>query len=333
MDEIRTTEPGALKTFLNKHAAALADVAAATVTPDRMVRLVCAASSRDPMLAECTPLSILRSMIQAAELGLEVCSGLQEAHLIPRWNKKGNGGRGCREATFLPGYQGLIKLAIESGSVRNIEARLVYAKDAFEAELGTQPKITHKPTLSPDRGEIIAVYAVAFMPDGSTTFEVMSRADIDAIMKRAKDGNDGFSPWKSDYGEMARKTVVRRLAKYLPKKSQALAKALDIQAKSEAGEYLEGEVLREDGTPLKVLNADGDYTIVWTDEERKEAKEFAQTCGDTLIEAGVTEEDAMAITEEHRLRIGDPESTCEQWSNRLSGAVDRAIKKVKDGSK
>jgi len=325
-----------LKGFLNKHADAIREVAAATITPDRMVRLVCAAASREPRLAQCSPMSILRSMMQAAELGLEVCSGLQEGHLIPRWNKKGNGGLGCLEATFLPGYQGLIRLACESGSVRNIEARIVYENDFFEHEEGTQPRITHRPTLK-ERGEIVAVYGVAFFPDGGTQFEVMPRADVDAIMKRSKDKDDGFSPWKSDYGEMARKTAVRRLSKYLRKKSQAFAKALEIQAKAEAGDYLEGEVVRPgDANPpelaAKIVNEDGDAEWNWTDEEREGCKIEVSTYVDQMLEKGIIEPDAIAIADEYTAKIGTPDISPEKWSNRLSGAYDRAIAKVAKAS-
>ena len=329
--ELRTQ--GDLKGFLTKHADAIKQVAVATITPDRMVRLVCAAASRDPRLAQCTPMSILRSMMQAAELGLEVCSGLQEGHLVPRWNKKGDGGKGCLEATFLPGYQGLIRLACESGSVRNIEARLVYENDFFEHEEGTQPKITHRPTLK-ERGDIVAVYAVAFFPDGGTQFEVMPRADVDAIMKRSKDKDDGFSPWKSDYGEMARKTAVRRLSKYLRKKSQAFAKALEIQAKAEAGEYIEGELLRPGDTPLpeltaREMNEDGELEYVWSEEERSNAH---ATIGDYTDSLDVPPEVVEGIQEEYRAKIGLPDLSPEKWANHLQGACDRAIAKAKKAS-
>lgn len=330
-NELRTVPD--LKGYLFKHIDAINAVAASTVTPERMVRLVCAAASREPMLAECTPLSIIRSLTQAAEIGLEVCSGANEAYLIPRWNGKAR----CREATFLPGYQGLIKLARESGSVRNIEARIVYANDTFDYELGLTPSIKHRPTLNHDRGDIVAVYAVAFLVDGGTQFEVMTRSEIDAIMNRAKDGKDGFSPWKSDYGEMARKTVVRRLAKYLPKKSKNLSAALEIQARAEAGEVIEASDFRpgEDyittDQPTRILNEDGALEYIWTDSDRSEARGRLDDALSSLVAAGVAEADAEALCFKYAEKIGNAEMSPDTWNNRFlrdQGAARAAAKEA-----
>lgn len=297
MNQVRTVKPD-LKGFLNKHVDAIQDVASKTVTPDRMVRLVLAAASREPKLAECTPLSVLRSLMQAAELGLEVCSGKNEGYLIPRWNGKAK----VLECTFLPGYQGLIRLAVDSGKIRNIEARVVYAKDEFSVEYGDIPRVIHKPSFSKDRGAIAAVYAVAFMPDGSRTFDVMPIHEVEEIRDRAKDGKDGFSPWKSDFAEMARKTAVRRLAKYLPK-SKEFAAALEIQAKTEAGDVfdVEPEVVRPgDANPPEEErstlqdNGDGERLWVWSDEDKLK---FNNACDDleaAAKEAGLTPDESDA---------------------------------------
>lgn len=274
---------GDLKGFLEKNINAIEAVASATLTPERMVRLVCAAASRDPQLAKCTPLSILRSLAQAASMGLEPFDGRNEVHLVPRWNKKANG----LEATCLVGYPGLIRLATETGKVRNVEARVVYQQDVFSVDYGISPKIEHHPSFARDRGPIIAVYAVAFLPDGGVQFEVMAAHEVEDIRDRSKD-KDVFSPWKSDFAEMARKTAVRRLCKYLPK-STPLAKALEIQAKAEAGEYIEheaeAEVLRPGDAnvlqpPTTDLDGDGNVVHIWTDEDNAD---FFTSC-DVLLE-------------------------------------------------
>jgi recombination protein RecT len=86
------------------------------------------------------------------------------------------------------------------------------------------------------------VYAVAKLSGGGVQFEVMSKAQVDSIRRRSKSGNSG--PWVSDYVEMARKTVVRRLFKYLPV-SVELVKALEIQAAAESGEFEQAEITIE----------------------------------------------------------------------------------------
>lgn len=330
-NEVRTVAPD-LKGFLTKHLDAIKSVAASTLTPDRMVRLVCAAASRDEQLAKCSPLSILRSLSQAASMGLEPFDGRNEVHLVPRWNKKGNGGKGCLEATCLVGYPGLIRLATDTGKVRNIEARVVYSKDVFEVEYGIEPRIIHKPTFDKDHGHIVAFYAVAFMPDGSTTFEVMPNHEVEDIRDRSKD-SDKFSPWKSDFSEMGRKTVVRRLCKYLPK-STPLAKALEIQAKAEAGEYMEGELVRPgDANPPELttreINEDGELEYTWSEDERQACQITISDYQESLASSGISSKEIEEIATDYRLKIGVPDLSPEKWANRLQSACDRAVERSK----
>lgn len=313
--EVRTTKPD-LKGYLSKNLASIQSVASQVITPDRMVKLVLAAASREPKLAECSPLSVLRSMMQAAELGLEVCSGKNEAYLVPRWNSKAK----CLEATFLPGYQGLIKLARESGSVRNVEARIVHAKDFFEVEQGTAPVIRHRPSFEKDRGDIVAVYAVAFLPDGGSQFEVMAKYEVDEIRDRSKD-KDGFSPWKSDYSEMARKTVVRRLAKYLPK-TAAFAKALEVQAKAEAGDYdLDGEVIRPgDANPPELGSGKADGFWVWSEEDTANFHTACDVLYAQCDQAGLPEAERDAKIDFYRMQKDAGEDSPEKVLNRMATA-------------
>lgn len=330
--EVRTPQPLDLKSFLNKHIGAIKSVSESTLTPEKMVRLVCAATLRQPDLALCTPLSILQSMMSAATYDLGVCDGSNEGYLVPYNCKiKGPDGRERweKQAQFIPGYQGLVKKAVESGKVRNIESRVVYVKDLFDYELGVCPTIKHKPHLGADRGEILAVYAVAFLPDGSTQFEVMAKDEIDAIKSRGKEKK--FSPWESDYSEMARKTVVRRLYKYIPK-SKVMSALLEIQAKSELGEFVDGEVLRPgdanvSSNPIKALNDDGDKVFHWSDEDREEAKAILGTHMDTLLDSNTSEEDINTIADEYKALIGHPDISKHVWNNRLDGKIQRTIDK------
>ncbi len=327
--ELRTPN---LKDFLLKHQNAIRDVASSTITPEKMVRLVCAAASRQPDLALCTPLSILNAMMSAATYDLGVCDGSNEGYLVPYNVKTKVDGREVwqKQAQFIPGYQGLVKKAIESGKVRNIEARVVHAKDTFEYELGLTPKLKHIPHLGADRGEIIAAYAVGFMPDGSTQFEVMSRDEIDAIKNRGKEKK--FSPWESDYSEMARKTVVRRLYKYLPK-SKAMAALLEIQAKSEIGEFFEGTTIRPGEDDLrhesaKVLTDDGTSAANWTDESLAEVRACFGVYMDKLLDAGVGDEEMDSFSAKYEPMIGDPDVSPETWQNRALGGFERRMVKA-----
>lgn len=188
-----------LKTVLPQH-----------LTPERVVKMALVAASRQPLLFKCTKESFLQAIMKAAELGIDCSGTLGRGYLIPYYNSK----LSAYEAQFLVGYQGLIELARRSGNIARIESRVVYEKDKFTVEYGLDQKLIHTPLLASDRGQMQCVYAIAEMTDGSRQLEVMTISEVESIRNRSKAKDSG--PWKTDYAEMARKTVIRRLAKYLP---------------------------------------------------------------------------------------------------------------------
>lgn len=177
------------------------------MTPDRMTRIALTCLRINPKLQECDPLSFMGAIIQASSLGLE--PGSQgHAYLIPFRNNK----KGITECQFIPGYRGLIDLARRSGQIETIAAHVVYSNDKFEYEYGFDERLTHKPAIG-DRGDFVAVYAFAKMIGGGRQFEVMNLDQINKIKNRARFANP---VWESDFDEMARKTAIRRICKYLP---------------------------------------------------------------------------------------------------------------------
>lgn len=174
---------------------------------------------KTPDLLKCTKDSVLNSVVQAVSLGFDLSPSAGEAYLIPRWNKNING----FECQFQPGYQGLVKLAIGSGKVNVVQAVLVCAKDKFDVSYSPEVSLVHKPFMTGPRGDITHVYAWAKLATGERVIEIMEIAEVDAIMNRAQAKG---GPWKTDKGEMTKKTVVRRLCKMLPK-TPALTKALE----------------------------------------------------------------------------------------------------------
>ena len=231
-------DPATFRRFLEGNSVVLKRVAP-NLDPSRAIGIVCSAASRNPYLQKCTPLSILRVLQDGATLGLEVAGPLQELHAVPYYNNDLK----VYEAQSQPGYQGLVKLVLQTGSVARVTCEPVYKGDAFDYQLGDAPFLRHKPDLTmlgeerPD-DEIVAFYAVAFYKDGTTQFEVMGRAAVEKIKARALEKKRGAKgPWETDYAEMGRKTVLRRLCKRLPKTS-ALARALDLQAAAEGGEHI-----------------------------------------------------------------------------------------------
>lgn len=185
------------------------------ITPERFTRMTLTAVRSTPGLAACEPMSFLAAMMSAAQLGLEPNTPLGQAYLLPYKNNKKN----ITEVQFQIGYKGLIDLAYRSGEVEVVQAQCVYANDKFECEYGIEPKLKHIPA-DGERGELVKVYAMFRTKSGGYGFEVMSIEDIRKhAEKYSKAYKTSFSPWKTNFEEMAKKTVLKRVLKYAPLKS------------------------------------------------------------------------------------------------------------------
>lgn len=183
------------------------------ITPERFTRIALSALNNTPALQQCTPMSFLAALMNAAQLGLEPNTPLGQAYLIPYKNK------GNLECQFQIGYKGLIDLAYRNGQIQTIQAQAVYEHDFFEYEYGLEPRLVHKPAFS-DRGEVIYFYAIFKTVNGGFGMAVMSKADMDLYAKTySKAFDTSYSPWKTDYESMAKKTVIKQALKYAPIKT------------------------------------------------------------------------------------------------------------------
>jgi recombination protein RecT len=257
--------------------ASIADRLPRHLSADRIIKVAVTAINKNPDLLKCTRDSILMAVMQSAELGLEPGGALGEAYLIPY-------GTTCQ---FIPGYRGLISLARRSGQIVSIEAHVVREKDEFEYELGLEQRLKHRPYIDGEPGKLRIVYAVAKLKDGGTQLEVMTRAQVDAIRNASKGKNS--IPWKDHYEEMARKTVVRRIFKYLPV-SVELAAALEIQAKAEAGDFFDGEAIRPGDAPIndraeRQQDGDGNTIWAWTDEQVSQFEAYREAIAEAGMDA------------------------------------------------
>lgn len=202
----------------------------AHVKPERFERNLAIALRQHPNLLKCQPEAVFNEVSKAAALGLLLDPQLGEAYLITGWNAREN----RAEPQLRVGYRGLIKLGRQSGEITTIYAHDVCALDEFECVLGDQKRLHHKPDFMSDRGDAGAYYAVAKLTSGETDFEVMSLRQIHGIRDRSdgwkafKSGKIKSTPWSTDEGEMAKKTVLRRLMKRMPT-SPELADALRIE--------------------------------------------------------------------------------------------------------
>lgn len=257
------------------------------MTADRLARIALTEVRKVPKLAQCDQTSFLGAIMQCAALGLEPGGALGHAYLLPfdknKKNAQGKWERVGTEVQLIVGYRGMIDLARRSGQIQSLEARAVYAKDEFSVELGLESKIVHKPAWDvADRGQLTFVYAVAKLKDGGIQFDVMSRTEVEKIRARSKSKDNG--PWVTDFDEMAKKTVVRRLFKYLPV-SIEIQRAVGLDELAEAG-------VSQDNA----LVIDGDYErVLPREEEERAALESdaltAQEVHDAIVNA--TDRDAL----------------------------------------
>lgn len=179
----------------------------------RLVRGAITAMQKNPKIAECEQPSIFTSMLTCAQLGLQLDG--REAHLVPFSKKSGD--KWVKECTLVPDYKGLVRLALQSDSVSFVHADVVCENDEFEYDRGQV--IKHKINFRADRGPVYCVYALARFKDGGEKAEVMSCADVEAI-RNGSPGKDG-KPWTQNWGEMAKKTVFKRLCKWVPLSAKA----------------------------------------------------------------------------------------------------------------
>ncbi len=202
---------------------------------NRFVRTALTEFRKTPLLWECDPITFVGSCVLLAQLGLEL-GPLGHAYLLPFRNNK----TGTVDCTLIIGYKGMIDLARRSGQIISLTAHAVYDNDHFHFAYGLNEVLDHTPTLH-DRGQIKAVYAVARLVGGGHQFEVLSVPDVQKVQSKSKAG--AFGPWKDNFEEMAKKTAIRKLFKYLPV-SVDLQRAFTLEDRAEATSVV--EALKED---------------------------------------------------------------------------------------
>lgn len=173
---------------------------------DRFIRTTITAVAMNPALLNADKQSLLSATMKAAQDGL-LCDN-REAALVIFGDK----------IQYLPMIGGLLKKMRNSGQVSNVSASVVYEKDKFAYIKGDNERIEHDPYLDGDRGALRLAYAIAWLKDGSVQREVMTRQDIEKVrgVSKAKNG-PAWTSWES---EMWRKSVLRRLHKYLPSNAE-----------------------------------------------------------------------------------------------------------------
>jgi len=172
-----------------------------TMSAERFVRIAFQAVHRNPELLKCTQESFFNCLLQLGTMGLEPDG--RRSHLIPYGS----------ECTLIVDYKGIAEVLRRNHDVSSLHCDVVYTRDEYDAEQGTDQHLRHKRAHG-DRGIPILAYSYVRLPDGSQEFEEMTIGEIEAVRKRSKTPNKG--PWVTDWDAMARKSVFRKHAKMLP---------------------------------------------------------------------------------------------------------------------
>lgn len=214
-DEIVKTKATAVRQLLSSDVVQtqIAKALPAICKPERFMRIAVTAITKNPKLAECTQESLMGCLLDLAQLGIEADG--RRAHLIPY-------GTTC---TLILDYKGIVELVKRGGEVVTIHADKVCKNDDFKVDMGEIKK--HSIDYSRDRGEAYAYYAYAKMKDGSLQTEVMTKAEVEKIRQGSKGKNS--SPWSQHFDEMGKKTVFRRLAKWLPMLPEVAQKMDEVE--------------------------------------------------------------------------------------------------------
>lgn len=176
-------------------------------------------------LKKCSQESVLRSIVNAANIGLSLNPEAQECALIAR--------RG--ECTLMPMYQGLANLAYKSGNVSSISTVEVRENDKYEFTPAEPTPVKHSFGFG-ERGKPVGYYTLIRYSDGSYQLETMSLEEVIKI----RDKSDGYNyakskgreknhPWFMWFSEMARKACLKRALKYVNTANvEQLQKAVSI---------------------------------------------------------------------------------------------------------
>jgi len=259
-NQITIQKPGELMKFLERSKNSITAALPKHLTADRMLRLAVTCWSTTPKLRECTPMSILSSLIVASQVGLEVGIGGQ-GYLVPYKST----------CTFVPGWQGLVGLLNNTGRA-TAWTGAVFEGDEFEFELGSAPRLRHIPGDNfGEPSKLTWVYACGKV--NGSELPVIEAWPMTRVLKH-RDKFNKVGPAHYSHGNLemyARKVLLLQVLKYMPRSielNNAIA-AADAAESGRTSMVQDGVVLDVDATeepppstgPIDPFaNANGDST-------------------------------------------------------------------------
>ena len=315
----------------------------AHITPEKFQRTIMTAVQSDPDLLLADRGSLITSCMKAAQDGL--LPDKREAALVVfqtsvkdgqgKWNK-------IQQVQYMPMVYGLRKKILQSGEVKDIFANVVYRQEIeaglFLYEEGSERMLRHKPLLDPEfepsDDDIACAYSIATFEDGSQSFEVMRRSEINKVRQVSKTGALGKEyqgkpippkgPWVDWFSEMAKKTVMRRHSKVLPMSGDLLdVEAYDQAVAARASHAILTAV--EPPPPARIEHVDPDTGEI-TDQHDDEEIARELDAQSSAAERGLNDDDGVVTSGDN----GEPawQAMVNDWIAALDGADASTIKRI-----
>jgi len=296
-DTLLAVQPAnALAHYLKQNESKIELSLSGSLPVDKFLQVSMNAIRENEKLCQCSPGSILSSLLQAAEVRLFPGSTLGHAYLVPYWSNKSK----SYTCTYILGYKGMIALCHRSAKILKVEAQTVHEGDEFEVSYGQNGHLTHAPDPWGVRseGNCLGAYAIAHLANGTYLFERLSRAQLEAVRQRSKSGKNG--PWVTDVLAMMRKTAMRKLSTWLPLEPQD-AEAIAEEEARDLGHAEPRDVSVEAENPAAELNA----LLAHADEPDKEGVVLSEAKERLLNDWMASQEtDTQAVIEYVRAEYG-----------------------------
>jgi len=267
--ELTVAEDRTIKSMIAENMKAIKSILPKHITPERFARIAYTAIVSNPILARCSQLSLINAIIESSILGLEIGGSMHEASLIPFKNNKTN--PATYDATLVVEYPGLIKLAKNTGDVRNISAHPVFANDQFRYNYGINQDLVHIPTTG-IKGDLINAYCIIWYINGGIDFEVVGPHEAEAAKNKSATKFKKDSPWNQEENIPAMwvKTAIRRIMKRVPKAAEQRFIQVDGMSGSDMGHL-------KDNSGIVNITVDDLHSISIDDEKKTPQSEKKQT--------------------------------------------------------
>jgi recombinational DNA repair protein RecT len=206
---------------------------------DFFVAVVKRSLIKEPKLILCTPASLMQACLNCAADGL-MPDG-REAVITPFKDRKASGAAGVDVyiATYVPMFQGLLKVAYKATDshgnflFKDVEVDVIYESELkdFDYRRGDEGYIHFNPPLDRNIEEpIVGAYCIVRTTVGGIFREVIGGKELKKI---AAVNKAQFGPGKDWPGEMAKKAPIRRIWKKLPRNA-----AMDALSVRDEDSYL-----------------------------------------------------------------------------------------------